>query len=149
MAAQQAALQIDAPVAAPGPGVAKRPKKRGVRNKERGKRGEDAAVRFLYKRGYEIVERNWSCAVGEADIIARDGRAIVFVEVKTRSSLERGFPSEAVDQDKRSRYERIALAYLAQCDDTDVPVRFDVVAIVAIAPDRALIRHHINAFSGA
>lgn len=118
-------------------------------NRDLGTRGEDAAARYLYKRGYDIIERNWKCTFGEADIIAHDGETVVFVEVKTRSGLEHGFPSEAVDAKKRDRYEKIALAYLSESEDVDVPVRFDVVAIVKIKDDRALIRHHINAFTVA
>lgn len=120
---------------------------RGEANAELGRRGEEAAARFLIRRGYEIVERNWTCAAGEADIIARDGDWIVFVEVKTRTSVEKGFPSEAVDARKRERYERIAALFLAGYDEVDVPVRFDVVALLVVAPDRALVRHHINAFA--
>ena len=119
----------------------------GRRNQELGRRGEDAAARFLDRLGYEIVERNWTCAAGEADIIARDGDALVFVEVKTRSNTEKGLPSEAVDAAKRNRYERIAALFLQDYDVVDVPVRFDVVSLVAVAPDRALVRHHISAFS--
>lgn len=122
-------------------------KKTEKHNNELGKRGEDAAARFLCRRGYDIVERNWVCLAGEADIIARDGDAVVFVEVKTRSNCEKGFPSEAVDTGKRERYERIAALFLKNFDVVDVPVRFDVISIVLIASDRALIRHHINAFS--
>ncbi len=99
------------------------------------------------KKGYEIVERNWTCSAGEADIIARDEEWVVFVEVKTRSSCEKGFPSEAVDPEKRKRYENIAALFLRDYDVVDVPVRFDVVSIVLVAPDRAMIRHHINAYS--
>lgn len=102
----------------------------------------------LDRRGYEIVERNWTCAAGEADIIARDGDSVVFVEVKTRSSCDYGMPAEAVDEAKRDRYERIAALFLQGFHVVDVPVRFDIVSIVAISPDRAMIRHHINAFSG-
>ena len=117
---------------------------------ELGRRGEDAAARFLERRGYDIVERNWECAAGEADIVARDGDgSIVFVEVKTRSNCERGLPSEAVDAEKRKRYERIAACFLADYDVVDVPVRFDIIGIVAVAEDRAMIRHHINAFCAA
>ena len=119
----------------------------GRRNQELGRRGEDAAARFLDRRGYDIVERNWTCAAGEADIIARDGEALVFVEVKTRSNTEKGLPSEAVDAGKRRRYERIAALFLVDYDVVDVPVRFDVVSIVVVPPDRAFIRHHIGAFS--
>lgn len=120
---------------------------RGKRNKELGRRGEDAAANFLYRRGYEILERNWVCAAGEADIIARDGDALVFVEVKTRKDCEKGFPAEAVTAAKREKYERIACMFIKGYDVVDVSVRFDVVSIVVMAPDRAFIRHHIGAYS--
>ena len=119
----------------------------GERNAELGRRGEDAAARFLDRRGYDIIERNWTCVAGEADIIARDGESVVFVEVKTRSNCEKGLPSEAVDAAKRERYERIAALYLQKLDVVDVPIRFDIVSIVAVGSDRAMIRHHLNAFA--
>ena len=58
--------------------------------RELGKKGEDAATKFLLRRGYKIVERNWRCPAGEADIIAFDGSTLVFVEVKTRSDIDKG-----------------------------------------------------------
>lgn len=119
----------------------------GKSNIELGRRGENAAVRFLDRRGYEIVERNWTCSAGEADIIARDDETLVFIEVKTRSNTDKGFPSEAVNAAKRRRYEGIAAQFLQGYDVVDVAVRFDVVSIVVVAVDRALIRHHINAFA--
>lgn len=119
----------------------------GKRNQELGARGEEAATRFLRRRGYEIVERNWACFAGEADIVAIDGEVLVFAEVKTRRGIERGFPSEAVDRAKQERYERIALAYLRDHCTDEVVVRFDVIAIVAVSDDRALVRHHVGAFS--
>ena len=121
----------------------------GSRNKELGRRGEDAAAWYLLCRGYEILERNWKCFVGEADLIVRDGCCLVFVEVKTRRNVEKGFPAEAVDAAKRDKYEKIALAYLAEYPYVDIPVRFDVISIVVIAPDRAFVRHHVGAFSAA
>lgn len=124
----------------------KRPRK-PRKNIELGRRGEDAAARFLDRRGYEVVDRNWECFAGEADIVARDGGTLVFVEVKTRSNCDKGFPAEAVTRAKREKYERIALAYLQDHEVSDIAIRFDVVSIVVIATDRALIRHHINAFS--
>ena len=120
----------------------------GERNAELGRRGEDAAARFLDRRGYEIVERNWTCAAGEADIIARDGDSGVFVGVKTRASCDSGMPAEAGEEAKRDPHGRVAARFLPGCPGVDVPVRFDIVSIVAISPDRAMIRHHINAFSG-
>ena len=113
---------------------------------ELGRKGEEAAVRFLVRRGYDIVERNWTCIAGEADIIALDGDTVVFVEVKTRTSAANGLPGEAVTKEKRARYEKIACLYLEHSDITDVSVRFDVVAINIIGTDRAFIRHHIDAF---
>lgn len=121
----------------------------GVRNKELGRKGEEAAARFLYRRGYEILERNWTCYAGEADIIAEDNGTLVFVEVKTRRDCQKGFPSEAVTKSKRDKYERIALAFLSECDVVDAPVRFDVVALVVVGRGKALIRHHMNAFSSS
>ena len=121
--------------------------KRAAENIDLGRRDEDAAARFLDRRGYEIVDRNWKCFAGEADIVARDGDSLVFVEVKTRSNCDKGFPSEAVTKSKRERYEKIALAYIQDHEVADIAVRFDVVAIVVVSSDRALIRHHINAFS--
>ena len=120
--------------------------KQGVRNKNLGRRGEVAAARYLEHIGYEVLEMNWECPAGEADIIARDEEAIVFCEVKTRTNINKGFPSEAVDAEKRSRYEKIAAWYLRDCPFYDVPVRFDVVALMVVAEDRALIKHYVNAF---
>ena len=122
------------------------PPKRRRDPKELGRRGEEAAARFLDHLGYEILERNWTCFAGEADIIAKDGDTIVFVEVKTRSSTQAGFPSEAVTPAKRQRYEKIALAYLADHDFGEARLRFDCIALVVMGK-RAAIRHHVNAFS--
>ena len=114
-----------------------------------GRRGEEAAVRYLEGRGFEILERNWRCCAGEADIIAYDEDDLVFIEVKTRSNIRLGLPSEAVDAQKRSRYEKIAALYLKDFDRTDLPVRFDVIGILVTSRDRALLRHHVNAFATA
>ena len=129
------------PIKEPG----KKAKKK--RNKELGRRGEAAAIRYLESFGYEILEHNWSCPAGEADIIARDYDTLVFCEVKTRTSIDKGFPSEAVDAEKRSRYEKIAGWYLTDYEFLDIPVRFDVIALMVVSEDRALIKHYVNAFS--
>ena len=122
-------------------------KSKNMHNLDIGRRGENAAVRYLERFGYEIVERNWKCPAGEADIIARDEDSLVFVEVKTRTSIEMGLPSEAVTPEKRSRYEKIAAWYLRDYEFVDIPVRFDIVAILVVAEDRALLRHYANAFA--
>lgn len=114
--------------------------------KKLGRRGEKAAARYLELSGYDIVEKNWECPAGEADIIALDGCTLVFVEVKTRKSISKGFPSEAVTAEKRARYEKIAAWFLREHAITDTAVRFDVVAILVVADDRAFVRHYKGAF---
>ena len=113
-----------------------------------GKRGEDAAVRCLESKGYEVLERNWKCRYGEADIIALDeAGTIVFVEVKTRRSVHAGIPEEAVSRAKRRRYENIALEYLSYADWEDgTPVRFDAICICVKDHNRAMLRHHLGFF---
>ena len=113
---------------------------------ELGKRGEEAATCFLERREYEILDRNWKCIAGEADIVALQDDTLCFIEVKTRKDAQKGFPSEAVDTRKRSRYERIAACYLKDYDYADVRVRFDIIAILVLGEDRAFLRHHLNAF---
>lgn len=113
---------------------------------ELGKRGEEAAACFLERREYEILDRNWKCIAGEADIVALQDDTLCFIDVKTRKDAQKGFPSEAVDTRKRSRYERIAACYLKDHDYADVRVRFDIIAILVLGEDRAFLRHHLNAF---
>ena len=113
---------------------------------ELGKRGEEAAACFLERREYEILDRNWKCIAGEADIVALQDDTLCFIEVKTRKDAQKGFPSEAVDTRKRSRYERIAACYLKDHDYADVRVRFDIIAILVLGEDRAFRRHHLTAF---
>jgi putative endonuclease len=119
-----------------------------VDRSEVARRGEDAAAAFLTRVGMDVLERNWRSAQGEVDIIARDGDALVFVEVKTRRSERAGTGEEAVSPTKQRRILKLADAYLRDCGLEERPeVRFDVVAIRVIAPDRALLRHHRAAFA--
>ncbi len=115
-----------------------------------GKRGEEAAAAFLRRHGYAILERNWWSRIGEVDIIAaeEETNAIVFIEVKTRSSLEKGFPEEAVTPEKRRKYETMAALWFAENEFADIPIRFDVISLLVIDDHRAYVRHHVNAFGG-
>ncbi len=81
--------------------------------------------------------------------MAKNDDAIVFVEVKTRTNLELGLPEDAVGPKKRRKYECLAAMYLQDHDYVDMSVRFDVIGILVLKPDRAFIRHHINAFGAA
>lgn len=117
-------------------------------NEELGRQGEEAAARYLELRGYEILARNWSCQAGEADIVAIDDEALVFVDVESRrASADKGLPDDTVDEKKRERFERIAAAYIETFDGVDFAVRFDVVSVLILRNDRVLLRHHAAAFS--
>ena len=115
-------------------------------SKRIGERGEDAAVAYLERCGLTIVERNWRCPAGEVDIIALDGETLVLCEVKTRRSPTKGTPDEAVTPAKQRRYARLAAAYLLHSGTVDTHLRFDVISLLVIGADRALLRHHKSAF---
>lgn len=91
--------------------------------------GEELAARFLKRRGYKILERNYRCPFGEVDIVALHKGTLVFVEVKTRKKLGFGHPAEAVDPHKQRKLQRVASCYLEQRRLGEIPVRFDVVAL--------------------
>lgn len=118
----------------------------GMDRKRLGERGEDAAVAFLDRVGMTVVERNWRCSAGEVDIVALDDGAIVLVEVKTRRTVRKGTPEEAVTPAKRRRYAKLAAAYLQAAGVSAVELRFDVITLLVVAEDRALLRHHRAAF---
>ena len=94
-----------------------------------GQRGEALAFKHLKKKGYKILERNFKSPIGEIDIIAREGRTIVFVEVKARSSDDFGAAKWAVDGKKQRKLSLLALDYLKRHSLLDQSARFDVVAI--------------------
>src|SRR5215210_2408638 len=117
-------------------------------SKSLGDRGEDAAARYLKRHGFQILARGLDSPLGELDIIAVDGRTVVFVEVKTRRSHDAGAPSEAIDQRKKQRMTQAALAYLKSNRLLSYSARFDVVAITwADNVQRPSIEHFKNAFS--
>jgi putative endonuclease len=94
-----------------------------------GKAGEDAAVRYLRQLGYRILERNYRCRFGEIDLIARDGRMLAFVEVKTRRSHTYGPAAAAVTLRKQRHLIKASQAYLIHRKKADEPCRFDVVTV--------------------
>ena len=94
-----------------------------------GDQGEDLAAAALKRQGYKILERNYVTPMGEIDLIARQGRTVVVVEVKTRKSARFGSPQEGVSAAKQGRLRRLAEYYLKAKRLTGSPVRFDVVAV--------------------
>jgi len=106
------------------------------RDKASGRRGEDLAHRFLRKRGYTIVARNYRLSSGdaEADLIARHGEDLVIVEVKTRATDEFGPPEQAVNPEKRRHLMRVAREYARKTNTPWEHMRFDIVSIVLREP---------------
>ena len=95
---------------------------------ELGLYGEDLAVAHLLAKGYAIRHRNWRCGRWEVDIVAADGRTLVFVEVKSSDFFD-ARPAEHVTDTQMLRYVRAAEAYLASHGLSGVPVRFDVAEV--------------------
>jgi len=95
----------------------------------KGKEGESAAAQYLSSCGIKILERNFRCPLGEIDLVAKDGKTIVFVEVRARQADGICSPEESITIYKRRRLTRAALWYLKQRGRLDSHARFDVVAI--------------------
>lgn len=105
--------------------------------KQFGDFGEEIAAEYLKRERCEIAARNFSCKAGELDIIAKNGRELIFCEVKTRASDGYGYPAEAVDANKRTRLRRAAQYYILTNGAQDMLTRFDVIEL------------YLNHFKGA
>ena len=113
-----------------------------------GNRGEETAAAYLEQKGYAILERQYRTPVGEIDLIARDGRTLAFIEVKTRRSARYGQPAAAVGREKQRRITRAAMWYMMnkKRQGETPPCRFDVVEIYATPEGAWNVRHLENAF---
>ena len=113
---------------------------------ELGSRGEAIAATYLTDAGLRVLDRNWRCRDGELDIVARDGAAIVFCEVKTRRATGFGHPVETVTPVKQRRLRVLAQRWLSAHDEHAPDLRFDVVGILVPASGRPRVVHLRNAF---
>lgn len=112
----------------------------------KGRAGEEEAARFLEARGLPVLARNVRVGGGEIDLVAADGSAVVFVEVKWRRDASRGTPAEAVTPAKRKKLLSAARAWLAENPSSGTrEVRFDVVAIEGDAGKTDWIRGAFDA----
>ncbi|MGY1785853.1 YraN family protein [Geodermatophilus sp. SYSU D00698] len=114
---------------------------------EIGSRGETIAAAYLTDAGLAVLDRNWRCRDGELDIVAREGAAIVFCEVKTRRATGFGHPVEAVTAAKQRRLRTLAQRWLAAHDEHAPDLRFDVVGVLVRPAAPALVTHLRGAFS--
>ncbi len=111
-----------------------------MHNRKLGLKGERSARRFLKRKGYKILEKNFKSPFGEVDVIARRGEVIAFIEVKTRLTDSFGSPSQAVTPERQKRYFNAARYYFAG-RQIDFVVRFDIIEVF-----RGEINHIENAF---
>ena len=96
-----------------------------------GKEKEELAAKFLARQGVKILEKNFSCRMGEIDLIGLDGDCIVFVEVKYRTNTDYGYPQEAVSKNKRRKIVLVSGYYRMRNDLGDgTNFRFDIVSIL-------------------
>jgi putative endonuclease len=106
-----------------------------------GKAGEEAAVIYLERRGFRILDRNWRCADGEIDIVAVDRHTFVVCEVKTRSGTRYGTPLEAVGRNKRLRLRRLAAQWLSAHGIRFDQIRIDVLGLLRDGADGFTVEH--------
>ncbi|MCX7875213.1 MAG: YraN family protein [Melioribacteraceae bacterium] len=112
--------------------------------RKKGKEGEELASNFLKSMGYEIIEMNYQFGHGEIDIIAKDKNEIVFVEVKTRKSLQFGSPEYAFTKAKINQVKKIAQAYLIENNLVNNSARIDAIAILIVKDCEPIINHYKN-----
>ncbi len=110
---------------------------------ELGKMGEELALKFLIDKGYRVLEKNWTWGNIELDLIAWEGKILVFREVKTRKDRSFGYPEEAVGKAKERRIYEAAAEYMHQLGH-EGEYRFDIIAIT-IEP-KLSIQHYPDAF---
>jgi len=103
--------------------------------------GERVAVEHLLAQGFVVLDRNWRCRWGELDIVARDGDALVAVEVKTRRSAVCGHPLESLTPVKVRRLRQLMAHWLAEHDEHSADVRLDAVAVLRPATGPAVVQH--------
>lgn len=110
---------------------------------ELGKWGEDKASEFLQRNGYKIIERDWKSGRRDIDIIATDGKDVIFVEVKTRRNRLFGDPEEAVDYRKLQSL-RLAINHYIKYRRINFNVRFDIISVVGMIGQEPEIDHIIG-----
>jgi len=114
---------------------------------ELGARGERIAAAYLTDAGLRLLDRNWRCREGELDIVAREGDALVFCEVKARTATGFGHPVEAVTAVKQRRLRMLAQRWLAAHEEHAPDLRFDVVGVLVRPSGPAVVTHLRGAFS--
>lgn len=115
------------------------------RRRNLGAGGEGLAAVYLRSRGYRVIETNYTCPLGEIDLIAQKDDVIIICEVKTRVNAERGHPFEAITPRKQKRLRKLAEHYWSFTADQKLALRFDAIAVYE-TPTGIKIEHVEDAF---
>lgn len=114
-----------------------------MNNIEKGKLGEEIASKYIISKGGKVIERNYRTKIGEVDLIAKLNGELVFVEVKSRSNINYGYPSESVNYKKKRKITNVAKYYILDNSLENLSIRFDVIEIYL---KEKKINHIVNAF---
>lgn len=114
-----------------------------MKRKELGKAGEEIAAQYLTSRGYRILTRNYYTRYGELDIVCQKDRSLVFVEVKTRRSVQFGTPEESITPRKIEHLKKAAMLYMNNHPSAFKEMRFDIISILFADNERQI--NHIEA----
>ena len=114
-----------------------------MNNIEKGKLGEEIAFKYIISKGGKVIEKNYRTKMGEVDIIAKLNGELVFVEVKSRSNINYGYPSESVNYKKKRKITNVAKYYILENSLENLSIRFDVIEIYF---NEKKINHIVNAF---
>lgn len=112
-----------------------------------GQFGEQIAADYLKNQGYEIISKNFRTRYGEIDIVVRDGRTLVFIEVKSRSSVKFGTPEESITRDKQNKLRLMSAYFLSKNKLQHESHRLDVIGII-FEGSKARLRHQKNVIGG-
>ena len=106
-----------------------------------GQEGEQAAAEYLERNGMRILARNWRCSIGEIDIVAAEGRALVVCEVKTRSDARYGTPVEAITRSKLRRLRHLAIEWVTANGVLFHEIRIDVIGLTRESAGGFAVEH--------
>lgn len=115
-----------------------------MKRKKLGQLGEKIAQQLLISSGYQIIDKNYRCFLGEIDLIAKEMSELVFIEVRTRTSFAYGTPGDSISWIKQRRLRRLAYYYLNDKGWEEIPCRFDVVLIQLDGESRILTKEIIK-----
>ncbi|NMA87273.1 MAG: YraN family protein [Tissierellia bacterium] len=113
-------------------------------NRKKGIIGEEIAAKYLLSKGYKIIDKNYRTNIGEIDIIALENDVLAFIEVKTRTSVNYGYPYEAVNWKKQDKIIKSSLIYIKHKNMRNYQIRYDIIEVYLI--NEGKINHIENAF---